>query len=108
MPAPTFDTVAEVIHHYRTNICAVDGRPVSMRDFAGLLGNVSHNAIALWERGEGEPGRDDCAEWWTHQDPRVVAMVEAIFVTRSWRYIRAQRDAGRPAVTLPALMLGRA
>ena len=97
---PAFASVAAVIHHTRTVVCATAGKPASLRDFAELLGNVSYERVRQFEAGAQEPDKDTCAEWFSHADQRVVEMTRQIFIARSWSYLQGPRDA----YSLPTFM----
>jgi len=53
---------------------------MSLRDFAAVLG-VSHNAVALYERGETTPDDDRIASWLKSEMPAVRGM--ALELTRA-------------------------
>lgn len=52
----TIQTQADIIFSAR------QAQNMTMRDFAAALG-VSHNAVALWERGETEVSFERMVEW---------------------------------------------
>lgn len=96
----SFSAPADVIRHWRTVVCAVDGRPASLRNFAELCGNVNYERVRQFEAGL-DPDQDVCAEWFTHQDERIVELARTIFLVRSRNYLR---DHGRDAYSLPTFM----
>lgn len=58
---PITATVPQIIRSCR------ESQNLSMREFAEMLGNISHNSISQWERGVAEPDRTRVSEWF-HSD----------------------------------------